>query len=195
MSHLTPDELVNAVDGTLTGSRHDHLTGCAMCRESAARLGHLLGEVRSSDVPEPSPLFWTHFSARVRQAVLEEATPRRAWHPAWLRWSVLTPVTALALVVTALVLSVPHGQQSQPTPVATTAVDPPAQALDDPAPVDDGSWRLVVDMVDGLDLDHATQDSLVVTPGLVERAANDLRPAERDELLRLLRAELAKPEL
>lgn len=200
MSHLTPDELVDAVDGTLTGLRRDHLASCATCHESTEQLRQLLADVQKADVPEPSPLFWTHFTERVRRAITEEAMPGATWQPAWLRWSVLTPVTALVLVVTALVLSVPHGRAPS-TAVATTAVEAIAPALDDAVPVDDGSWRLVVDMVDGLNLDQMPHDGpvvmpgLVITPGLAERAASDLRPSEREELLRLLRAELAKPEI
>lgn len=191
MSHLTPDEIVDAVDGALTGAPHDHLLACTTCRESAEQLRRLLTEVQAGDLPEPSPLFWTHLSARVRQAVLDEETPRPPWHPVWLRWSVLTPVTALALIVAALVVSAPQGRSSSGA-VTTTTVEQ-ALALDDPLPLDDGSWRLVVDMVDGLeDLDQAPHDGLIVTPGLADRAAGDLRPSERAELVRLLRAELVE---
>ncbi len=31
------------------------------------------------EVPEPSPLFWDHLSARVGEAVAAEQAPRRSW--------------------------------------------------------------------------------------------------------------------
>ncbi len=96
MSHLTPEEFVDAVDGTLgplSDDRLRHLKGCVRCRDELASLGATLRDTRAADIPEPSPLFWDHLSRRVRERISKEAeTEARAasagdaWWWAW-TWS------------------------------------------------------------------------------------------------------------
>jgi hypothetical protein len=196
MSHLTPDEIVDALDNALTGERQAHWQACDACRAQTEQLRDLLRDVQPSDVPDPSPLFWTHFATRVRQGIDNDTTLARPWW-AVLRWKILMPAAAAALVAVALVVGVPRQirhvvPHSRGVSNVSAVVDGYPPLVDDT--FDDRSWRLVVDLVDDLDLDTAPQGGLVVTPGLVDRALRDLRPAEREELLRLLRAELGDPE-
>src|SRR5262245_19463877 len=77
MSHLTERELVDVIDGALPPERQAHADACATCRGEIASLRAMLDEALTADVPEPSPLFWEHFSARVREGV-QQATVERA---------------------------------------------------------------------------------------------------------------------
>jgi hypothetical protein len=109
MSHLTADELVDAAEGTLSPARLAHVSECQICRGEAERLGMALRAATEADIPEPSPLFWQQLSARVHHAIAaEDATPL-PWAPAWLRWRVLAPIAALALIVIALAAAVARG--------------------------------------------------------------------------------------
>ena len=53
MSHLTPEEFVEATDETLPPARRAHLASCDACRRDVAQLAGLLGEVAKVTVPEP----------------------------------------------------------------------------------------------------------------------------------------------
>ena len=85
-SHLTPEELITALDGGLPPAEREHLDRCARCRETLHQLGTTLAIVeRADDVPEPSPLFWSHLSARVRESI-RDGGPRVVepwWVSAW----------------------------------------------------------------------------------------------------------------
>ena len=62
-THLRSQEFVDALDGHLEVDRLDHLEACAACRAELAGLRALLTEVTPAGaVPDPSPLFWNHFS-------------------------------------------------------------------------------------------------------------------------------------
>jgi hypothetical protein len=100
-THLSPDDLAAAVDGTLGTVGTAHVEQCAACRAAVSELTALLTALKSEAAPEPSPLFWDHFSARVREATANVPPPeRRAWTfgPPVLAMGVLA-VVALVLVV------------------------------------------------------------------------------------------------
>ena len=72
------------------------------CRQQAGRTRRRARPKRAtSSVPEPSPLFWQHLSARVRTAIDAEPQAAGGWRE-WVRWPVLAPIAALALIVMAL---------------------------------------------------------------------------------------------
>src|SRR5260370_30174182 len=73
-----------------------HVGRCEVCRRQPDDLRAMLSEVASVEVPEPSPIFWDHFSRRGRDAVAAEGTPRGFWYDlvTWPR--LLIPVSALA---------------------------------------------------------------------------------------------------
>ena len=181
MTHLTSDELVDALDGVLEPSRMTHLDACEPCRQQLADLGAVLRDTRQVDVPEPSPLYWQHLSARVRTAIDAEAAPSGGWQH-WVRWPVLAPIAVLALIVMALAVAVPRQAAVTPDVAADGAVDQP---LDD-------SFAMVADLVGDIDWDTAISAGLTVGPGAADQAVLELTVAEQQELSRLLKAELTK---
>ena len=190
MSHLTRDELVDLAEGILPSARRAHVDSCPACREQGEELSALLGDARAVVVAEPSPLFWEHFSGRVRQAIAEEPVAPLAW-PRWLQWPVLVPVAGLALLVLALVTAVP-----QPSPVESLVAEnhpERAAAADADAEVAvDSAFAFILESVGPLDLDTAQEAGIASGPGSADRAALHLTADEQDELVRLLQAELAR---
>ena len=183
MTHLTPSEIVDALDGTLAPARQAHARECDVCRSDVDALGRLLAETRSADVPEPSPLFWERFSARVQAAIAEPAErPRRSWFD----WPVLAPIASLAVVLLIL------GAAISRAPV--TAVPDNRAATATAGEFDDATieavWALVSDLI-GADSDEP-DGGLAVAPGSAERAAVQLSSDEQQELIRLIQEELGK---
>src|SRR6185295_18015495 len=105
--HLSPQEFVDAADGVLTAARRDHADACESCHEHIAALRQLMTDVDlATEVPEPSPLFWDHFSQRVRAATRAESpAPEMAW---WRSWRSLSLGGLLAAAV--LLIAVQVGQ-------------------------------------------------------------------------------------
>jgi hypothetical protein len=196
MTHLTPDELIDAVEDALDSDQRRHLAICETCRASVADLERLLQHTRHVPVPDPSPRFWDHFSARVRAAIATEGSPAQAVPFEWLRWRVLVPVSVLALLVATLTLSIPRALNND-NDMRPTLTDDRAETtpLDAAPPIDeDVPWTFVTEVVGDVSLDEAQLAGLVIVPGMAERAVDALTPAERDELLRLLNLALAQPE-
>ena len=182
MTHLTPDELIDAAEGTLDPDRRAHLESCELCQREVANLAATLSETRGLHVPEPSPLFWQHFSKRVREAIDAEPAFVASWR-GWLRWQVVVPVGATALVAVALITTVPREAVGPPTLAVEERVEPPAS---------DDNWVLVADLVGDVDWDTARAAGLTVEPGDAERAVLELSADEQVELTRLLKAELMR---
>lgn len=180
MTHLTSDELVDALDGALEPSRKIHLDTCQPCLRQVAGLAAVLGEVSTVEVPEPSPLFWEHLSARVRTAIDAEPAALGAWS-SWLRWPVLAPIAALALIVLALMVAVPR----QPARSPAIAINESEASADD-------SFAMVAALVGDMDWDTAMSAGLTIEPGAADEAVLELTKAEQQELTRLLRAELTR---
>lgn len=177
MTHLTADELIDALEGGTDCEAH--LAACEHCQRELAALASVLGEAKQASVPEPSPLFWQHFSERVRASIDDDA-PEGAW-PAWLRWRVLLPLGAVAMIILGLMISVPK-QDSGVTEVA----------MEEAALVAEDGWTLVANLIGDLTVDTAAEAGVLVTPGLADQAALDLTADEQEELTRLLKAELAR---
>lgn len=75
-THLRSQEFVDALDGALAPDRLEHLDGCGACRAELAAMQSVMIDVRpAGGVPDPSPLFWDHFSERVRQATAADPVP------------------------------------------------------------------------------------------------------------------------
>jgi hypothetical protein len=193
MKHLTPEELIDFADGSLAEDRRVHLEACQTCRREARACRSIVAGIRADQVPEPSPLFWDHFSTRIREAVARaEVAPR------W--WDVLTlPRLSGAAIAGALLValvSVARGPDAG-------APRSPAAVLGEAAPAGSSSltlssepaWTVVMAVSEGMDWDAATEAGLQVRPGAAERALMELSPEEQIELGRLLRAELGEPIL
>ncbi len=100
MTHLSESEFVDFAEGGLDGSRSAHLNTCAACRHQAADVRSALEAATAVSVPEPSPLFWDHLSARVRQGIAEQPDVR---HPWWRpRVVAMLGCAAAAIVVVAI---------------------------------------------------------------------------------------------
>ncbi len=181
MTHLTSDQLVDALDGVLEPARQSHLDACQPCQQQVAELAAVLRETRAVDMPEPSPLYWQHLSARVRTAIDAEPVAAGGWG-GWLRWPVLAPVAALALTVMALAVAVPR-----PSPVTPDVALREASE----APLDD-SFAMIADLVGDMDWDTAISAGLTVALGAADQAVLQLTSAEQQELTRLLQAELLR---
>ena len=105
-THLTDSELVDLAEDTLDPRRAAHVETCEGCRAQGTALRVLLRDTAGVAVPEPSPLFWDHLSARVREGVAAESSPRRS---AW-EWSNLVrgfvPLAAAAAVIVVVISGV-----------------------------------------------------------------------------------------
>jgi len=192
MSHLSPEELLDLAEAArpeaASGSA-SHLAACAACRDSLADLREALQlvEPMDADVPEPSPLFWEHFSARVRMAI--EAAPQPSWTERWLSWKVvwLPAAACLVLLTTAIMLRSPSAPQTLTEDAAVNSATDPV-----PSTIDEPSWTLMTDLAADLDWDAAIEAGLTPAPGGVDRAILDLSADERRELHRLVEQELSR---
>ena len=185
---LAPDELVDALDGTLPPDRLAHVRACAACRAAVADLAATLDEVRSAEVPEPPPVFWATINRRVARAVDEERAAR-AGRWAWLRWDTLVPLAGMAALLVALgsAIAPPAGDvhapaAPSPPPMRRTDTGEPADAADD-------ALGLVVDLAGTLPDDSADADvlGLAPLPDFGQAAAAALSAAEQQALETLLR--------
>jgi hypothetical protein len=183
MTHLSPDErlaLIEAADAP----DHPHLAMCARCRAEVDEGRATLGEARSSEVPDPSPLFWAHLSDRVsgRLAAEPAAAPRPR-----VGWRVLVPA---AVGVTGVILAVWIGRGAIGRPAAPV----PAVAAETTigAVGDDQSWSMLVELAGGMDVDTLS-DSLGTSEAAGSaKAVYQLNAREQASLAELLRAELGQ---
>lgn len=180
MTHLTPNELADAVEGVLHEGPRAHLDACSDCRRQLGELSAVFNNARHISVPEPSPLFWNQFSARVNTAI--DADSKAPGWPVWLRWPALLPLGAVALMVLALVFAVP-GPAPDPDVDAAVAIAEPVESPDE--------WATVASLVGEWDIDTASA-AVVIEPGIAEQAVVHLNSEERQELTRLLQAELTR---
>ena len=203
MSHLNTEELLDLAEGARAEATLPHLASCGACRGQLADLRAAMAAAEvagpgQDDVPEPSPLFWEHFSARVREAIADEGTPQppatTSWADRWLSWKIATPVAACLAV---LLLAVAVTFRTEPrltTTVEETAFATTADGIPDSgaSSTDDPSWSLMTDLAGDLDWDAAVEAGLTAPAGGVDRALFDLSAEERRELQRLLKEELAR---
>jgi hypothetical protein len=194
MHHLKPDQLLDVAEGTRVESEFPHLESCAVCAGQLADVRNAIGAAAAVQVPEPSPLFWDHLSARIRTAAAEDdrAARRSAW--AGLRWWQWTAAAAVLGVFLVIIwpgsprVSAP-GIASVPAVIAS--VDP--TAIDDVRTVDDDpALALLADLSAGLDWDAAFEAGLMPVDGTVDSIVFAMSAEERVELHRLLQDALAK---
>jgi hypothetical protein len=192
--HLNTDELVDIAEGTRSEATAPHLAGCEPCRAQLRDLRAMLSAAKDVDVPEPSPLFWDHLSARISASIADEArrTPasrgavsfRNGWLPACL-------ALAAGLLIALAVGSRTPAPSSATSPVAAVADAAPASdLLGDVAADNDASLTLVASLTDEVDLDTAREAGLAPR-GSAEHAVTHMSDSELRELRRLLKEELA----
>ena len=193
--HLKDDQLVDLAEGTLPESSAPHLASCEECRRQLRELRAVMSTAGEVDVQEPSPLYWEHLSARVREAVAKDASPRRAWTDAAAWRRVLMPAWAAAvasiIIVVALGPRVAGPPSSPPAPAAVVATR--AAVVDvwsDQASDDDESLTLMASLSAGFDFEAARQAGFA-EGGSAEHAVTHMDDNDLRELQRLLTQELA----
>ena len=194
MTHLSPDTFVDLLDGTLAEAAVPHLASCGHCRQQLADLRATWQAATEADVPEPSPLFWEHLSARVHNAVAAEGQVRAPWWRIDWSWtSVGLAGATLAAVALVVWLQVP-GSSSQTPAGSVVAMSPDvgsAPVAAEPVELpDDESIALMADLASGLDWDAVAELGLT-TDGVADRAASEMSADERVELQRLLHEALS----
>ena len=201
MSHLSHVEFVDAVERRLSGLRLEHAEQCAECRAEIDRLRATMDLAGADAGDEPSPLFWTHFSARVSEAIRSEPIePATSWRTWLLRPAALTLATALVAVV-GLSLVSERAKRTGSTP--SPAAEPPRMAAVassvDSGPLEtgddldaDSAWAVVRTAAEGIDWDDARAAGLEAQPGTADRMALELTDAERIELMRILEQEMKR---
>lgn len=188
--HARPDELVDVAEGARTEQSVPHLASCEVCRHQLAELKAMMSAAADVEVPEPSPLFWDHFSARVREAVAADGAPRRVFWT-WPRLAVPAVAVALAALLVAVALDTNRPAPPQ-TPVARTLPAPAVELFADPQSAgEDMALNLVAELSSDMDFDAAREAGLAVGGG-AEHAVTHLDTTELRELRRLLQEELAR---
>ena len=191
MHHLAEDELLDLAEGARPeGASTRHLASCDACRRQVAELRSIMSTAADVDVPEPSPLFWEHLSARVREAVEAEGRPAVAgWLSPGLSWRVMLPIGALgALLLVAAVMFRPGVD-----PTAGSRIADAANAISARPLAEDPSLSLLADLTSDLDWDAATEAGLAPQSGAVDYLVSALSTEERVELERLLQEALLPP--
>jgi hypothetical protein len=193
MRHLNEEELIDVAEGIGAESSLAHLESCEQCRRQAADLRAVMSAVAAVEVPEPSPLFWDHLSARVSEAVADVRGNSTVRVPVWRTWRVVMPAIALAAVVVAAIVR-PGGPAAPRSPVHQTAVE--ASAAETVAPLgEDPSLSLIADLAGDLDWDAALDAGLTTRDDAVELVLLEMNADERLELQRILKQALSKPSV
>ena len=207
MAHLTPAQFVDLSEGSEAERVVPHLAECAACRRALAELRATMAEVdgpggRGADaVPEPSPLFWEHLSARVRDGVAEQGAPGGTrWVERWLRPRVVLPI--VAGVAGAVILAVAASRRpivvnpipATPLPIGESAQLPSLPPLEPLGAADDPSLGLMADYGTALSWDDMREEMTPVSHvGSADEAVIALSTEERQELQRLLEEEMTQP--
>jgi hypothetical protein len=207
MTHLRETEFVDFTEGTLAPERRAHLEVCDGCRTQAAELAAVLREAAAVEAPDPSPLFWEHFSARVRDEVGHQTIERGpSWSTVAIR--VLMPLAAAVAVVIGIASAalLPRWLQGSPAgpppapPQASAAVmlpvPPPVTGADlDTTNIDAKNaavWNMLTDAAADMSIDDAHAAGMGMRPGAVDHAVQHMNQAELTELGRLLKTELKR---
>jgi hypothetical protein len=187
MRHLSTDERLAAIEAPGAPS-HPHLSACEGCRREVVEARAAIAEVRAADVPEPSPLFWERFSARVSERVAREpvALPSRG-RAVW-RW--LAPLATAAAIVVA-VLTIGQRWAAEPTRLAAPGSigEERGATIGDVSPDADDAWTILGRVAGEFDVETLGDSLGPAQPGAADAAVWDLSDGERAELTRLLQAE------
>jgi hypothetical protein len=188
--HLSPQEFVESIEGTLSSGRLDHLASCETCRSELAGLQQLLTDVEASaPVPQPSPLFWDHFSERVRLATTAAGPAPRAprWAPGWRPIAAFAGGLALVILAFALRPGAPVAVPAAPAVADAALADSAVSASDDLAAE---MFVTIASTLPWEDVEQVAMPRADTVDNLIEQ----LTPAEREELARLIRARIGDLE-
>jgi hypothetical protein len=198
MRHLEVEELVDIAEGAAAGKWEAHLASCGACRQRLADLRSVMESVKDVDVPEPSPLFWDHLSARVREAVAREDLQKQSGLTAW-TWPSRRLVATLSGAAAAALVAAIWLSRPEPTTQLASAGDPvetaatvTANVPDDPS-VDDPTFGLISELTADIDIDTALAAGLA-SEGSADQAVVHLTGDELLELQRLLQETLGQTQ-
>lgn len=193
MSHLSASEFVDFAEGTLAPQRAAHVERCEACRAQAAAVKNALDVTHgAAPVPEPSPLFWDHLSARIGEAI--DAPAPRSTFGFGLRLPPIVATLAIAVAVLSIVLlnrTARRGVEPEATMVSEPSSADPGQVVDfalDPNHA--AAWSVLTAAAADLRLEEAQDAGMAVPSAAVDRAVSELTRAELSELGRLLQSEL-----
>jgi len=144
----------------------------------------LIEDVKAAGaVPEPSPLFWNHLSARVRETVAAEPIPAAWWMVYWRPIAMAVGTAGLV----AFVMLRTHAP-AVPAPVAPSAHDLVADVEVSEM------WRMISVAAPAVEMESAREAGLMPTEYATDQAIESLTPAQREALVRLLRKEMGVSE-
>jgi hypothetical protein len=179
-THLTPEDLVAALDGSLDAPQAAHLASCASCRASVADAERMVGRLADDRVPEPPRAFWDELDERVRAETSPLAAPTAGRASMARTWAALGGLAAAAAV--ALVWSmgperpVEDAGDAGPADTATVAEGP--------------SWEAMADLAATMSADDVRR---VTASTRVEPIA-ELSDEERRAFVELLAREMGEPQ-
>jgi hypothetical protein len=190
MTHLTPQQFIEAMDDALgPGGRH-HLQACDGCRRDLAELRALMSDVRATAMPEPSPLFWDHFSERVRKTASVQAIPAKSW------WHGMTsPLATIGLVVAAVALVVVIQTEPVAPGVETRMADEQATGPIEQSGTgaDDDALTFVAQVAANVRIEDLRQTTQP-TADAADAAVEELTAQQRAALVRLLETKMGGAE-
>jgi hypothetical protein len=193
MTHLSPADFVDLLDGSAAASRWGHLKACAACQQQFEALQDTADLAASVEVPEPPPFFWDYFSERVRTGTAGIGGPA-PFATRW--WRVLAPSALVAAALLVVVLVPRGGPESTVSSVGPVQRAPilsaPSHGDDDYA--EDPHWQLVSSLSSSTAWDEAPETTLGMQSGVGDRALVALADDERGELAVLLKTQLKRPE-
>lgn len=189
MKHLSDAELVEGAERALPPGRAAHLDSCDRCRAAVDHLAATMREISAVEVPEPSPLFWEHFSTRVHDALTSEepADARVGLVPTWAR------LLAFCVVLMAVATIAWVGLSHHPSAPALTSASNAASASPALEPVegsDDAAWAVLNAAASALNPNETSATDFSVRPAAVDTAVQQLTPQERTALESLLQNEM-----
>jgi hypothetical protein len=148
-------------------------------------------------VPEPSPLYWPHLAARVRERVAVEsiapAWRAHSWREIFTVRGLVPMASAAALLAAVLIAALTNRPMPlPPAPGPTTAsvhVVSPDATVDI---ADSEAWDMLSAAAADTPIEDAHAAGLAVSAGAVDRAVQRMNPEEIDQLRQLLQSELRR---
>jgi hypothetical protein len=189
MSHLSPSEFVDLLEGQLPIERARHASSCGVCRSQVEELREALRRSASVPPPEPSPIFWNHFSNRVREGITEPAGRRFDWLFLSRR---LAFALALVLVLATIGWRLWPVQRTTDRREELATTNGAASLNPESDPAADRAWEEVRAAAENIAWDDVQEVGIVGTPGSAERAILNLSDSEQRQLMSLIEEELKR---
>lgn len=193
--HLSQETLLGLAEQRGTARNREHAERCDRCRQDVEALRATLAAMRDVEVPEPSPLFWNHLSARISQAIASGRTPASPapWVrvPAW-RSGVWLAGAAVAAAFAVMATWRPAGRSPLP---ATSVVEAEPGSTTDAAALaqGDAEWEFLLSVAGVAEQEPSGDLIEGVQPGMADRALLALSETERTALVELLETEMRQP--